>query len=788
MLFRSNGKFIDDVTDSFGRFGIQTIAAEKGSRKHIQRFKMYDSIHDSGYAAIAADAPLGKDADKEWEKIIENDLMPLLEGKDGKPDEAASALIVPSKDIDKVEAMLKDKGLNPTVYQLFPGYAVAGLNKKDTSKIADEYFGKKQAEEEKPDEEPEKDTPVKETIKDKNDTENKKPEKTEDEPAIREERIREREDRDNTVKDDRAKPAEQKKLPDKTAAELDKKSPKPAMSLPKKLAVAALLGTGLGLGAASAPTAINAFQEYTTPPEIKAERLAYNDAAKNYFDGLKDGFQENEELLKALASNPKLAKQYIEEIADTPVQTELLKNPSQSDKNIKEAANSKDEKIRAAAAENPSADKETLKKLSKDKSITVLKSLCKNPSISPEMMDELANYSALHTSLLENKNLTPEILTRIAASKQRSCDFNKKYMANPCVSIEELIYNKKNPDECVREGIAANPNTPAETVRELAGDANPMIRQAALKNKNLPKEELDKLFPPHWIPEQNNSRLESDRTAALENPNISSDIREKAVFLNPKQYAAAVAKNPSASESLVNKMQNMAQGKNGVKRFINTSNNIKNDNDKMERLSKAAKENNGNIEKDLRRIMNKDFVKDVYDPYALIEDMRKIPSKNNKNNLKANKEEKGKEQLWNIREIAPSILDENGNAPDLFAQMPLPAMSPNNVSYNPDAERASLKTADDIVGDMMSDILPDLEKTLKSGGFNPDGAEGSKGNSGNTGNQPQASSASRNGAGNGGALSLLPTRNSSESDEISPVQQVIFQNSCKRIDDLYNMF
>ncbi|MDE7168701.1 MAG: hypothetical protein K2N67_00720, partial [Mucispirillum sp.] len=234
--------------------------------------------------------------------------------------------------------------------------------------------------------------------------------------------------------------------------------------------------------------------------------------------------------------------------------------------------------------------------------------------------------------------------------------------------------------------------------------------------------------------------------------------------------------------------QNMAQGKNGLKRFINTSNNIKNDNDKMERLSKAAKENNGNIEKDLRRIMNKDFVKDVYDPYALIEDMRKIPSKNNKNNLKTNKEEKRKEQLWNIREIAPSILDENGNAPDLFAQMPLPAMSPNNVSYNPDAEQASLKTADDIVGDMMSDILPDLEKTLKSGGFNPEGAEGSKGNSGNTGNQPQASSANQKGAGNSGALSLLPARSRSESDEISPVQQVIFQNSCKRIDDLYNMF
>ena len=40
------------------------------------------------------------------------------------------------------------------------------------------------------------------------------------------------------------------------------------------------------------------------------------------------------------------------------------------------------------------------------------------------------------------------------------------------------------------------------------------------------------------------------------------------------------------------------------------------------------------IENSVRRMMNKEFVDNVYDPYKLIEDMRKIPSKKKKYNLK----------------------------------------------------------------------------------------------------------------------------------------------------------
>ena len=175
MLFKSNGKFIDDITDSFNRFGIQTRLSEKGTSKNTQKFEMYDSIHDSGYVAVAVEKPAGKTAVKEWENIIENDLLPTLVNENNASSSPASALIVPSKDIDAVEKMLINKGLSPSVYQLFPGYVVAGINKKDTAKLVKDYMAKKDAE--KVQEQKEE---IKEEVKNEDITLKKEPVKNED--------------------------------------------------------------------------------------------------------------------------------------------------------------------------------------------------------------------------------------------------------------------------------------------------------------------------------------------------------------------------------------------------------------------------------------------------------------------------------------------------------------------------------------------------------------------------------------------------------------------------------
>ena len=783
MLFKSNGKFVDDVTDSFNRFGLQTRFAEKGVSKNTQKFEMYDTIHDSGYVAVAVDKPFGKNAEKEWNNLIEKDLIPALINENNANTNPASALIVPSKDIDMVEQLLKKKGLSPTVYQLFPGYVVAGISKKDTSKIVDEYLAKQKEKEKEQEKENDKKA------------ENKQPEIP---PAANKEIKKEKfADKETPKKENTSKQKEDtltslsNMKETKTETSKDKPKQKP-LSTAKKLAAAALLGTSLGLGALSAPDIKDKIDDYMMSPEEKTERKVLDNAAKKYFENIKNGFPEDDELLKIIAENPQLAGEYINELANTPVQTYALKNKSADPDMLRKKASSDDEAVRAAVAENPNTPPDILEHLAKDKSNNVLKSLAKNPSISKNMMEDLSNYSGLHSDMLENPGLTPEIMRKISAGKNRDCDFNKKFMSNPCLSIDEILYNVNNPDECVRMGLAANPKTPPEAVAALSNDNNPLVKNAAYKHPNIPQEKLNELFPERWVPEPDNIIKEAAKLAALENPNISPEIKEKAILMAPEKYAKAVAANKNAGYDMIDKLKNMAQGKKGLETLIYSANNIKDNPEKLSDIKRQMDNNKETADKPVRRMMNKEFVNSVYDPYKLIEDMRKIPSKNKKYNVKKdnagrqnnNAENKaGYERIVPAVNEVPSILDKFGNAPEYFASQPLPPLNKGDVSYNPDAERAALKTADDIITDLMSDVLPDIEKSIKTSSFTP--RNNKVGNSDSTDNANGGNNAA---VGVPSLTNAVNNKSNIGNKYLTGRQQDMYENACKKIDGLHKMF
>lgn len=798
MLFKSNGKFVDNVVDSFNRFGLQTKLSEKGVSKNTQKFEMYDSIHDSGYVAVAVDKPFGKNAAKEWNSLIEKDLIPTLINENNANTNPASALIVPSKDIDMVEQLLKKKGLSPTVYQLFPGYVVAGISKKDTSKIVNEYIEKQKEKEKeqkkedskkteeklpemppalKKEELPDKETPKKEDIK-----------KQKEDMLANLSNMKETKSINSDIKQKKKEPVIEPKI------EKSKDTPKKTLSTAKKLATAALLGTTIGLGTLSAPDIKDKIDNYMMSPEEKTERKVIDNAAKKYFENIKNGFLEDDELLKIIAENPQLAQEYINELAHTPVQTYALKNKAADPTMLREKASSDDEAVRAAVAENPNTPPDVLERLAKDKSNNVLKSLSKNPAISKDMMEELSNYSGLHNDMLENPAVTPEILRKISAGKNRDCDFNKKYMSNPCLSLDEILYNVNNPDECVRMGLAANPKTPPEAVAALAEDRNPLVKNTAYKHPNMPQDKLNKLFPERWVPEPDNIIKEAERMAALENPNISPEIKEKAILMAPEKYAKAVAANKNAEPGLVNKLKNMAQGKKGLENLIYSANNIKNNPEKLADIKSQMDNNKETIEKPVRRMMNKEFVNSVYDPYKLIEDMRKIPSKKKKYNIKKDNEGAkdnnsknyaGYENIVPAGNEAPTILDKFGNAPEYFASKPLPPLNKGDISYNPDAERAALKTADDIITDLMSDVLPDIEKSLKTSSFTPRNNKAGNSGSSNAG----GANTGNNAAGSVPSLSdAVNNKSNMENKYLTGRQQYMYENACKKIDGLHKMF
>ena len=802
MLFRSNGKFVDEVTDSFSRFGIKTKLAEKGNNKAIQKFQMFDDIHNSNYVAIGMDKPT-KDPKAAWENIIKTELVPTLNNPTNKDSNPASALIVPSKDIEIVEELLRKKGLSPSVYQLFPGFVVAGISKDDTSSLLKQTMAEindleKKIEEEsskpkddlknKNEKQENKELPFNETSKKNHNKENSLADvlnaldndKLKDNNKFNSSKNKKDEDIHN-FKHNKNKKHEKnssKEDENKEVALKGKKSP-----IGKKLLAAALLGTTIGAGAIVGPEAVDKIKDLSMPKNERIEKEALKGATDTYFQDILEGSPEDKELLRIISENPNLAQSYINELADSPIKVNALKNPSISNSELLKNHNSNDPKIRASVAENPSTPQYILDKLMNDNNTDVLESLATNPALSEKAMNQLSTYSGLHNSLLENPSLKPNNLSRILSENRRTCDFNKLYMSNPCLTIEEIIYHKNNPDECVQAGLASNPNTPGDILHNFSKHKNPEIRHAALKNKNLPNEVLSEIFQPEWVSGNNGDREEKNILAALENPKINPKILEKASFINSDRYNKAIARNKSTPEGLANKIKNYAQGNNGVNNFLKAGNNIAVDPVKLRQLENQMR-NNGNLEAPLKRMINKDFAEKVYDPYTFINDMRKLQPKEAAHKINSNNSDNSVVNNY-IKYSTPTVLNKATEAPADFSKLPLPPISQGDTNYNPEAEMQALSTANNIVNDLMKDVIADVRAAINNPSYNP-----SRGDNNNFGNNNTANINTGNNNGSN------PTQNLQNNSNINPFQNssgkkpspLTYKNACNQIESMYKMF
>lgn len=761
-LFGNDKEFSEIISKSFNKFGIKTESMDKGNLKNSLRFNMHDTINNTNYITYALKSSHGKKSSEIWDKIIENDLIPTI-ASSGK--EHAAALIVPSKDIDYVLSMASKKYLTPTVYQLFDGYVVAGFQKKDVSSIIDKHTKKEENNESE--ENIKEDSNINDTEKETEELSNENIENIEN-------------DEEKTLIEKDTKEAE--KLTTKNSNTNSPINNKKNMSLKKKLAAAALLGTSLAL----VPLATDTVIENIKKNNDKKEEVIENPITNNYFDGIKNGFPADEEILEYIATNPNTAKDELERLANTPVGTEVLKNPSTPIEILEKAVNSQDEKKRVAVAENPSLSQKDLEKLSKDKSENVRKSLAKNKAIDENIMDRLSkDTDNVRENLLENDNLQPYMLDNVTNGLVEDCDFNKKFMSNPCISPELLKYNADNPDSCIREGIASNPNTPQEIVDKLSKDNLPNVRNAAYKNPNISDSNLNALFKPNWRPDKKNSIIDEKRKAALENPKINQNTIRKAALVAPDIYGSSIAKNPSTSPAILNSLKNMTNGKGGLRKFIDDSQYMKNSPTFKKDILEQAKKYKGNPEIPLRKTLNQNFIKDVYNPYNLIEDMRKLNTNNNLNNniYNNNNINNGIDVSIDTPKKTTYSLDNIDNIPEHFSDLNIPENNDYNGFISPEAMNAAFRTADKIIDNVMADILPSF-----TGSNNTDLDNSGINNNGNVNNLSP----------NNVTNSISPQNNYNPNLNNAPLYNIpidsnskplwLFENACKHIDDLESMF
>lgn len=742
-LFGGDNGFTERISESFGKFGIKMERWEKGGVKNTLRLDMFDTIHDSRYIAVAVKSSHGKNAPALWKDIIEKDLIPAAAASG---EEQAAALIIPSRDADTVIEMCRKKYLTPTVYQLFPGYVVAGFQKRDMSRLLSEH--EKRAD-------------------------NSGPEK----PA----------DKAEKGGAEEAGAGQTDKKPGKTAESSGQKqtgtqaAPKAASPLGKKLAAAALLGVTLGLMPLGAKTVMD---KISSSREQKEEAAAERAAVERYFNGIKNGTPANTELLKYIASNPQLAREELERLADTPVGTEAAKNPAAPEKMIEKAAVSANEDKRAAAAENPAAPEALLRRLSADPSPKVRSAAARNPAIPRDVMQKLAkDEPEVRESLLENNMLPPDILDTITSGASASCDFNRRLMANPCIDPASLAYNADNPDSCIREGVAANPNTPPEVLAGLTDDPLPKVREAAWKNAKIPRDKISSIFMPRWTPDEKNIKLEEARKAALENPAADKGVMRKAVFIDPEKYAGHVAKNPSAPASLINRLKTLSDGSGGLRIFISDATDMKNDPEAIEKIKSLAAGYGGDPSVPLRKALNAGFAKNVYDPYRLIQDMRRFSNPDGMKDepVKFAPENASGKYAGIPQTEGPAVrkysMDNFKDIPERFSDLPVPERSSDD-QFPPEAEKAALEAADAIVDGIMENVLPAF--TL---GKEETAAKNSKKASGSPAGAA-AQTAGGSGASSGGGS--YGGGNPEHIPEGSP--EWLFQNACERIDVLQSMF
>jgi len=731
--------FITHIREGMSRFGMSMESSEDIG-DNLSRLILKDNAHKTGYVAIARRTN-AKNPDKFWGDVIDSQLKNALQESAYKGEALPAALIVPSEEADAVIAQSAKRDIKPSVYQLFDGYVVIGYRRKDSQIL---LKGKENAQQTETSPEP--------------------PKYAELEPAAAE--------------------SQKIKVTLKTIAERDKSSG----INPKKLAAAALLGVTI----ASIPFAVNKFKDNFQEFEEAAE----NPMVKNVLTNANEGREGSQEIQAALAANAPLPDYHLEKLISDGYLRDVAQNPNISRDLLLRFSSDPDPLVRAAAARNRSIPEEVLHRMASDRSSAVRASAASNPNLPPELLDKLSLDSdrTVCSAVLENPNLTPFLLDHLEPNiNQATCANKEKIFAGPCVSPAALSYNANNPDSCIRRGIAKNPRTDKDVLRELYNDTDRAVRDGVLANPSIDKKELLSIFPRSWggIGEEESYSPEKtkDIQAALRNNATPEFILNNALADNPGKYGAAAAHSPLLSERNIAFLYDYSIPRGGMDGFFAAVNALQNDRTILD-MMKSGKtgmmpDNRSSL---LRRRINRLFADNLYNPVAALRMI--VSSSSTQAGLNADGEtamsNRGNSHI-NMRETGEgdaffddvSILTLDDKEFDRFSEFfeDLPSLSNRG--------KALLETADLIVDAVMDELLPVMEKVMEK-----DADISSPISDGGRSIIPAAGErldSSINGANKTPSGTISAQR--AETRAASPVlSDALYGNSCRQIESLLHLF
>ncbi|MDR2105349.1 MAG: HEAT repeat domain-containing protein, partial [Deferribacteraceae bacterium] len=471
----------------------------------------------------------------------------------------------------------------------------------------------------------------------------------------------------------------------------------------------------------------------------------------------------DEPLLKALAQNAPLENDAFRWLIQNGYAQDAAQNPAVSSELLDKLALHQDSKLRSGAAANKNTPKGRLSQLAEDKDPLVRRNAAKNPNTAADKLLSLAKDrdELTRSAILDNPNLTQLALDAVEpVYEAASCDNRAKIYAGPCVGSAQLIYHKKNPDPCVRRGIAQNPNTPEDVLVELALDADPQTKRAALSNPALKNYDFQNFFPVGWLSDEN---VENKvvRKALLENPNIPPGLLKSAALNKPSEFGVSVAKNPNTPKPILNALFNYAAERGGVAGFLDEAAAIADD---RGFLSKTF--NNNNLKAQIKSRIQDAFQRNIYDPLSLVRLMRDdahkaaSPIADVNEDLTLEDFEKGGEFFEDKLADSELTLEENlADFGEFFDDK------------NP-FEVGMLETADRIVAAVVDAVTPIVEERLAA---------------------PQNNTApivavngvnSADAVNSGNAAAAIPVQTPQPSADRTLFSPKLYQQTCKEVEDL----
>jgi hypothetical protein len=478
------------------------------------------------------------------------------------------------------------------------------------------------------------------------------------------------------------------------------------------------------------------------------------------------GREADGDLLKVLAQNAPLSADNLRFLIDKGYGYDVAQNPALSQDLLKGLAVSKDPTMRLSVSANRNLPKDTATALAKDAEPDVRRAVAKNPNLSEENLFGLSKDrdELTRSAVLDNPNLTPAVLDTLEPIyTDASCDNRAKIYASPCVNLAQLEYHKKNPDPCIRRGIARNPNTPEAVLTELTADNDPQVKRGALSNPSLKNFNFQRYFPVGWLSDDNPENSAA-RRALLENPNIPAGLLKSAALNKPGELGTVVAGNPNTPKPVLNALFNYAAGRGGVDGFLNEAAALTED---KRILSDLAGREPADLASVLKPRLQKSFRENIYDPEEILMFTRNAEQNSNTaqnaaGNLTLEDFERGGEFFDEVSDKELTLDEPSGDFEEFFGET------------GDDFEKGILETADRIVNSAMNAIAPMIDRKSaalpagNSGG--PDESSGGASASGISGS-----------AGSGGNPNLsIPARFPNR----SLFSEELYQNTCSDLENL----